>query len=65
MASRSFAIGKYSDVSLVGANNSPLEGPDFKDMFYQQLTVPEQLGRGARFLSAEIYNKNGEISVCH
>ena len=60
-----FCDRKYSDVSLVGANNSPLEGPDFKDMFYQQLTVPEQLGRGARFLSAEIYNNNGEISVCH
>jgi hypothetical protein len=60
-----FCDRKYSDGSLIGANNSPLEGPDFKDMFYQQLTVPEQLGRGARFLSAEIYNKNGEISVCH
>ena len=60
-----FCDRKYSDVSLIGANNSPLEGPEFKGMFYQQLTVPEQLRLGARFLSAEIYNNNGEISVCH
>jgi hypothetical protein len=56
---------KYSEVSLVGANNSPLKGPEFKGMFYQQITVPEQLRLGARFLSAELYDNNGEISVCH
>jgi hypothetical protein len=60
-----FCDRKYSEVSLIGANNSPLEGTDFDGKFYQLLTVPEQLRLGARFLSAEVYNSNAEISVCH
>lgn len=58
-----FCDRKYTNLSFVGANNSPLQ--DLGKDSFQQEPVSKQLNRGVRFLSAEIYNQNGEVAVCH
>lgn len=56
---------KYSNVSLVGANNSPIQGSKFMNVEFHWDSVLKQLSSGVQFLSAEIYDNEGEIAVCH
>lgn len=54
---------KFSNVTFVGAHNSPFVGIGPAD---NQLTdVSSQLSQGVRFLTAQTHDKNGAVQLCH
>ncbi|XXH03650.1 hypothetical protein Hte_010055 [Hypoxylon texense] len=53
----------YSDVTFVGAHNSPFVGIGPSD---NQFTTPtDQLNQGVRFLQAQTQDKDGAVEMCH
>lgn len=53
----------YSDVTFVGAHNSPFVGIGPSD---NQFTSPtDQLNEGVRFLQAQTQDKDGAVEMCH
>ncbi|KAI1762613.1 PLC-like phosphodiesterase [Hypoxylon sp. FL1150] len=53
----------YSDVTFVGAHNSPFVGVGPSD---NQFTSPtDQLNEGVRFLQAQTQDKDGAVEMCH
>jgi hypothetical protein len=54
---------KYSDVTFVGAHDSPFVGPSPFDNQY--VSVADQLKIGVRFLQGPAHDKDGAIEMCH
>ncbi|KAI1868838.1 hypothetical protein JX265_006817 [Neoarthrinium moseri] len=54
---------KYSNVSFIGAHNSPFVGILPSDN--QLEDVEDQLNQGVRFLTAQTHDKDGAIQLCH
>lgn len=54
---------RYSDVTLVGAHDSPFVGRTAADN--QNVPVAEQLAMGVRFLEGQAHRVGGAIKMCH
>lgn len=54
---------KYSNLTFIGAHDSPFVGDDMADN--QNITVQEQLAMGVRFLQGQTHDKKGTIEMCH
>lgn len=59
-----FCSRSYSNISLVGAHDSPFVGDLPTDN--QNINITEQLERGVRFLQGQTHkNIEGELDMCH
>lgn len=55
---------RYSDISFIGAHNSPFVGP--LPQHNQDIEVKQQLDLGIRFLQGQTHvNDDGVLSMCH
>lgn len=56
---------RYSNITFVGAHNSPFHGDTLSDN--QNIPLPEQLSLGVRFLQGQTHNDGifGTIRLCH
>ena len=54
---------RYSNVTFVGAHDSPFVGLGLSDNQY--LSVKAQMDMGVRFLQGQTHNKNNAIQMCH
>lgn len=54
---------RYSNITFVGAHDSPFVGDDIADN--QEVSIAEQLELGVRFLQGQTHIEGGTIRLCH